>query len=382
MNSTLPISGEPDLLSRPSSFDLDSVPTPALVLKSAVILDNLQRLSHYSQEQSIGIRPHTKTHKLPLLAHLQKKFGAIGLTMAKVGEIEKLAEDQGDILLAYPALDLARTERLAQLSHRVTLRVAVDSKEAVIALSKAASKWGSQIGILVDLDVGMHRTGVPTPQDALELAQFVQDQAQVRLDGIFCYPGHVWSPVEQQLPILNQIGQQLEEALDLFHQRGLSTSIVSGGSTPTAYQSHLIPAYTEIRPGTYIFNDMNTVRGGYCAIENCAAHVICTVVSTAVKDQVVLDGGSKTFAMDRCIPAQDQGHGYLVDYPDAKITALSEEHAQVDISRCERKPALGERVAVIPNHICPCVNLQNHAWWFEEGHTLRQLHVTARGELS
>ena len=144
--------------------------------------------------------------------------------------------------------------------------------------------------------------------------------------------------------------------------------IVSGGSTPTAYQSHLIPQLTEIRPGTYIYNDMNTVRGGFCTLDDCAARIICTVVSNAVPNQIVLDAGTKTLTSDACIPARDSGHGFIVEYPQAKIVALSEEHGQVDVSRCDHQPDLGQRVTVIPNHICPCVNLQNDVWWNERTH--------------
>ena len=127
---------------------------------------------------------------------------------------------------------------------------------------------------------------------------------------------------------------------------------------------------------------MNCVRGGYCTLDDCAATILCTVVSDAVAGQVVLDGGSKTFSSDRCVPAPDSGHGRIVDYPDATITKLSEEHAQVDVSRCGRRLRVGDRVAVIPNHICPCVNLQDAAWLREADGRVRRLTIDARGRLS
>ena len=157
---------------------------------------------------------------------------------------------------------------------------------------------------------------------------------------------------------------------------------MSGGSTPTAFQSHLVPQFTEIRPGTNVFNDMNTVRGGFCSLDDCAASIVCTVMSDAVGGQVVLDGGTKTFTSDRCGPAPDSGHGHIVEYPDAVITKLTEEHGQVDMSRCARRPQVGERVTVIPNHICPCVNLQDTVWWQDADGTCRPMTVDARGRLS
>jgi D-serine deaminase-like pyridoxal phosphate-dependent protein len=167
----------------------------------------------------------------------------------------------------------------------------------------------------------------------------------------------------------------------LWSDHGLQARIVSGGSTPTAFQSHQIPEYTEIRPGTYIYNDMNTVRGGYCGLEDCAAHVVCTVVSTAVPGQVVIDGGSKTLTAELCPAAPDSGHGYILEYPEARIAKLSEEHGQVDIRACRAGPQLGERVTVIPNHICPCVNLQDAVWWRDEEGRLQELPIDARGLL-
>ena len=142
-----------------------------------------------------------------------------------------------------------------------------------------------------------------------------------------------------------------------------------------------IPGMDEIRPGTHVFNDMNIVRGSFGKIEDVAARIHCTVISDAVKNQIVLDGGSKTFTSDLCGPARDSGHGMVVEYPEAKITRLSEEHAQVDVSKCEKRPKVGERVTVIPNHICPCINLQDAIWW-EENNSLHRIIVDARGKLS
>jgi D-serine deaminase-like pyridoxal phosphate-dependent protein len=223
---------------------------------------------------------------------------------------------------------------------------------------------------------------VATAEDALKLAQQIERTRGVRLDGIMCYPGHIWSAADRQGQMLAAVAARLQESIDLWGAHGLEARIVSGGSTPTAYQSHFVTPYTEIRPGTYLFNDMNTVRGGFCALDDCAARLVCTVVSTAVKDQVIIDGGTKTFTSDLCLPARESGHGYIVEYPQARIALLSEEHGQVDVSRCEHRPKVGERVTVIPNHICPCVNLQNEFWWIEEDGQMDRFPVDARGRLS
>lgn len=365
---------------------LDTLPTPALVLDAARVERNIARLADYARSHGIGLRPHTKTHKSVEIARRQLAAGAGGLTVAKVGEAETLlaAFDDAfaDILIAYPTVDFARASQVADLAHRGTIRVALDTQAAVAAVAGAASRAGSTIGVLVDLDVGPGRTGVANVEALVELATSVSHAPGLRLDGIFFYPGHIWDEPTAQTPRLQKVADTLAEAIDRFDRLGLSRGIVSGGSTPTAYQSHLIPQATEIRPGTSVFNDLNTLRAGFCSADDIAATIVATVISDAVAGQVVLDAGSKTLTSDRCVPAPESGYGFLPDYPDAVITKLTEEHAQVDIRGCSKPPSVGDRVTIIPNHICPCVNLQDTTWWQEPDGSLRPLPVDARGRLS
>lgn len=361
-----------------------SVPTPALILDAETVRANLARMASYVREHGIGLRPHTKTHKSARLAAMQREAGAIGLTVAKVGEAEVMAGagEHPDLLIAYPPVEPSRCDRLARLARDHAVRVALDSSYAAEVLATACTKAGSCIGVLVDLDVGMGRTGLQTAGQTLTLAQEISRRNGLRLDGIMIYPGHVWNPPDAQAPALRAIAAKVQETLDLWTRHGLVAEIVSGGSTPTAFQSHYIPQLTEIRPGTYIFNDMNTVRGGFCSLDDCAARLVCTVVSDAVPGQVVIDAGSKTLTQDRCIPAPETGFGYIVEYPDARIAVLSEEHGQIDVTRCSKKPTVGDRVTVIPNHICPCVNLLDVMWWDESAGELEPLAVDGRGKVS
>jgi len=374
------------MTSSTASLAIGAVATPSLVIDGSRVRANIERLAAYATSHGLAVRPHAKTHKSVDISRGQLAAGASGLTVAKVGEAETLlpAFESGtaDVLVAYPTVDAARTQRLAALARTATVRLAIDTVAAIEAAGAAVQAEGVALGVLVDLDVGMGRTGVPTVDALVLLAQAVTATRGLRLDGILCYPGHIWAkPAEQAAP-LAIVAAKLQEALDHFDRHGLCREIVSGGSTPTAFQSHLVPQVTEIRPGTYVFNDMNTVRGGFCSLDDCAATIICTVVSDAVAGQVVLDGGTKTFTSDRCGPAPDSGHGHIVEYPDARITKLTEEHGQVDVSRCPRRPQVGERVTVIPNHICPCVNLQDAIWWREANGSCRPIKVHARGRLS
>ena len=357
--------------------------TPALVIDLPTVERNVAALAAYAKSHRLNIRPHTKTHKSIRMARLQVAHGAAGLTAAKLGEAEAMSEASGDLLIAYPATDAPRLRRACALARRATVRLAIDSAWGVDRAAEAARAAAVTLGILVDLDVGMHRTGVQSPAASLELARHVDRSAGVRLDGLFFYPGHVWAAAGRQGDDLAADDAILAEALGLWTRSGLEAPIVSGGSTPTAYRSHRVPSQTEIRPGTYLYNDMNTHRAGFCAIDDCAARLVCTVVSDAVPGKVVIDAGTKTLTSDRNVTQPDSGHGHVVEYPDAVIVRLSEEHGEIDLSRCDpRRPRVGERVSIVPNHICPCVNLQDSAWLRHGDGTLEPMRIDARGRLS
>ncbi len=358
---------------------LADLATPCLVIDAAVVERNIARMAEHARTHGLALRPHIKTHKSKKVAGMQIAGGALGLTCAKVGEAQVMSEVTNDILLAYPAVDPPRTHGVAMLAHHCEIKVAIDSDYAADRLTEAAAKAGSHIGILVDIDVGFGRTGLQTAEQALTLARHIDGSKSLRLEGLFCYFGHITGASDRQIELLKQAAEKIATTLDLFQKGGLNTGIVSSGSTPTAQHCHHVSQLTEIRPGTYIYNDMNVVRGGYCQLEDCAAKFICTVVSNAVPDQVVIDAGGKTLTYDTYHPDPNCGHGYVVEYPNAKITQLTEEHGQVDLSRCDRRPKIGERITVIPNHICPCVNLQDGIWWFEAGQAPCRIPVDARG---
>jgi D-serine deaminase-like pyridoxal phosphate-dependent protein len=363
--------------------DLSEIATPALLIDWPTVERNVRRMAEYVRSHGLGLRPHIKTHKSLLIARLQVQAGAKGLTVAKAGEAEVMSEVSEDLLVAYPLVDRARVQRIAALAMRQTMRVAVDSTIACDVIAQATFHYGSTAGILVDVDVGFHRTGVQDAEGALRIVEHVERTDGLRLDGIMCFPGHLNAPPDQQGQELSQIDRKLREVIDLWREHGLEARIVSGGSTPTAYQSHLVSALTEIRPGTYVYNDWNTVVGGQCGEGDSAASVLCTVVSDAVPGKVVVDAGSKTLTSDRNVHLGDAGgYGHVVGYPGARMIRLSEEHGEIDVNGCEDRPAVGERLRVIPNHICPAVNLQDYFWIDRGENAYEQARVDARGLLS
>jgi len=359
-----------------------NLPTPSLVIDLPTVKRNIAQLADYGRQHKLSIRPHAKTHKSLRMAKLQLDAGAVGLTVAKAGEAITMAEVCRDVFVAYPALDPYRREKLAHLARTHTVRVGFDSVEAADALGAAAREAGTTLGALVDLDVGVHRTGVQSPADALALAQHISRTPGLRLNGIMCYPGQIKHPTREQPALLSPIAALLQETIDLWRRAALEPKIVSGGSSPTAFQSHLIPQLTEIRPGTYIYNDMSQVACGYATLDDCAARLTCTVVSTAVPGKFVLDAGSKALTQDRRADSPDTaGFGHVVEYPQAKIVKLTEEHAEVDASKCAGRPKVGQRVHVIPNHICPCVNLQTMVWVKDGDSELEPMPIDARGQV-
>ena len=313
--------------------------TPAMVIDLQVVERNLDALGKYCAQHNLKLRPHTKTHKSIAMAKRQLAHGASGLTVAKIGEAEVMREASNDLLLAYPALDAFRFGAWRVAARELTLRVAIDSAQAADVLAQAAQSAGSKLGILVDMDLGFHRTGVQDVAAAVALAQHVAKKPGLRFDGLFYYPGHLKSSSspDAHAEALKEMSAKLSETIDLLSRGGLQTGIVSGGSTPTAFQSHFCSALTEIRPGTYIFYDWNCAAPGQVRVEDCAAQLICTVVSDAVPNKVVIDAGSKTLTNDRLgCDVENGGYGHLPAYPEAKIVRLSEEHGEVDISKCAR----------------------------------------------
>jgi D-serine deaminase-like pyridoxal phosphate-dependent protein len=363
---------------------LTDLPTPAILIDADVVRRNLSRMADYAASHGLRLRPHTKTHKSRRIGKMQLDSGAAGLTVAKPGEARVMAEVADDVLMAYPAVDPVRAGQIAELAAAgKTIRVALDSTIAADVISDAASSANTTVGVLVDIDAGLHRTGVQSPSAALALAQHVSRKPGLRLDGLMLYPGHIGGGgASEQVPQLKAIDDMLGEVLALWSKNGFKAEIVSGGSTPTAYQSHHVTRLTEIRPGTYVYNDMNCVNGGFgITLDDCAARIVCTVMSDAVPGQIVVDAGSKTLAQDRCGPAPDSGFGCVVELPGAMVTRLSEEHGQVDVTRVTgRIPRVGERVTIVPNHICPCINLQDRVYWVERG-DVRPLDVDARGRV-
>jgi D-serine deaminase-like pyridoxal phosphate-dependent protein len=354
--------------------DLD---TPALVVDLDIMEQNLRRVAGYCAEHGLRLRPHTKTHKSTFLARQQIALGAAGLTVAKVGEAEvMLGAEPDDLLVAFPVIGESKLRRLTEIARVTEVTVALDSIAAARYLSQAAEASRVTFGVLVEIDVGLGRVGV-TPSEAPDLARLIAALPNIQVRGIAFYPGHSKQQDEEKIGALSRT---IAGVRDAFARAGLKAEIISGGSTPLLYRSHEIEGLNEIRPGTYVFNDMNTVASGACRLNDCAASILVTVVSHSREDRMIVDGGSKTFSSDR-ESAGGPGFGRLMDAPEAAFHRMNEEHGFIDLAGVARRFEIGEKTRIIPNHICVAVNLHEFVYGVRGENVEEVWKVEGRGKL-
>jgi D-serine deaminase-like pyridoxal phosphate-dependent protein len=363
------------------------IDTPALLVDLDVMEHNLRRVADYTRKHGLRLRPHTKTHKSPRIGRRQLELGAAGLTVAKVGEAEVMLEAMpeagpADMLVAYPVIGRTKLERLMAVARRARVTVSLDSLCAAQQLSEAAQAAGVKIAVLAETDVGLGRVGVTPGAELLDLARGIERLAGLTFEGIAFYPGHIKDNGEQGTEALAALGGLIQSILADFRREGIEARIVSGGSTPSLYHSHELAGLNEIRPGTYVYNDWNTVASGACTPDECAAALLVTVVSTARPGQIIVDGGSKTFSSDRLTGSGPEStFGHVVEAPEAVFHKMNEEHGYVDVTRCGRKFAIGERLRIIPNHICVAVNLHERVYGTRSGEVEEVWEVAGRGKL-
>lgn len=344
---------------------------------------NLRRMQAYADAHGIALRPHVKTHKLPHVALWQIALGAVGVTCQKLSEAEVMAAaGVGDILVSYNLLGERRLRGLAALRRRCHVAVVADSLTVIEGLAWAAAlpvsgerERGEGTGgpgplpVLIDGDAGHYgRTGVATPDEAVALAREVAARPGLRFGGLFVYPN------------LPATGAWLREALRGLAAAGLKADVVSSGGTPGAFVAHETPEVTEYRVGTYVYYDRMMVARGVATLADCALRVAAQVVSVHRPARVVLDAGSKALTSDLLRTGDvAAGYGWVVEYPEARIHTLSEEHGHVDWSGCARLPAVGETVTIIPNHVCPVVNLYDRIAFYRGERLVEVVPVAARG---
>ena len=357
--------------------------TPYLLIDGPQLERNILRMANVARENGVALRPHVKTHKIPRIAREQLEAGAAGITVAKLSEAEVMV-DGGieDIFIAYPLVTEAKIRQAVWLGERVRLIVGVDSLEGARRLSEAAE--GPNLEVRLEVDTGLRRTGIPR-DEAVGLAGEIKSMGNLDLTGIYTYRGAVLGgskTLELEKAGLEE-GRVMVSLAEQMRERGIRIEDVSVGSTPTAEYVAKVEGVTEIRPGTYVFYDRMQARLGACSLDDCAAVVVCTVVSRPTRDLAIIDGGSKTFATDVAPGAEPlnlEGYGHIVGYPDAVLERLTEEHGMLSLDEdCDLE--VGDTLQIIPNHICSTVNLHDQVYLVGEDGAVEETRVAARGKV-
>ena len=358
------------------AVDPSLVETPVGVVDLGRARTNARRVASYAEEHGLAWRPHVKTHKSMLVARMQLEAGARGLTVATLREAEVMSGLTDDLLLAYPPVGEAKLDRLCALRESLDLKVALDSAEVLDALAEATRVVGRTVGVLVEQDVGLGRVGLQNADAVVALARRISEQGGVAFRGVMFYPGHIRMAEAEQDAHLADVSDRLATTLEALEAAGLRPEIVSGGSTPTLWRSHEVAGLTEIRSGSCIFNDREALDVGVARMDDLAYTVLATVVSTAVPGRAVVDSGSKALAKES---RGAGGFGILLDRPEVTVVSLSEEHGVLDLSATDWRPVIGERVRIVPNHVCVSVNLQDRLLAFDDdGHRLVDLEGRGR----
>jgi D-serine deaminase-like pyridoxal phosphate-dependent protein len=364
--------------------NLDELETPAVAIDLDAVERNVRSMATHARRHNVALRPHAKTHKMREIASLQLREGAVGLTLAKLGEVEALLSDElADVLVAYPVLGAGKLDRLLSLARQLSVTVSLDNAEVAMQIGEAAQAASQTIAILIEIDTGGRRCGALPGEPAIALAKQVDSIPGVDLRGIMTHEGHVYGARDpDELRSLSlAAGKLMVETAEAIRAAGLEAPIVSVGSSPSARHIAEVAGVTEIRPGTYVFYDYNHVRLGVASVADCAATVLATVVARPAPDRAVIDAGTKAVAADRhMIQVEADGYGMIKGQPGWFFARASEEHGVLlrqDAAAADLK--IGQRLEVIPNHICPAINLYDEAHAHRGGQVEDTLQVVARG---
>ncbi len=345
--------------------------TPAVVIDMDRVERNIARVQLACNDAGVANRPHIKTHKSPLLAKLQIAAGARGITCQKLGEAEVMAREGIDnILISYNLIGEEKMARLGALQARATMTVAADNPTVISGLPQAAAISGRPLAVVVECDTGRKRAGVETPGEAIALARMIAASPGLSFAGFMLYPTETgWGEAQRFY----------DEALAGVRALGLEPLIVSTGGTPNLKNLGKLTGATEHRPGTYIYNDRMQVAAGVATWDDCALNVYSTVVSRAGPDRGILDAGSKTLTSDT--GGGLDGHGLILEHPEARIARFAEEHGFLDLGRSNTRPAVGDVVRIVPNHVCVVVNMVDEVVMVRGDEIIGTLAVAARGKL-
>jgi D-serine deaminase-like pyridoxal phosphate-dependent protein len=348
--------------------------TPFIAADLDIVKSNIVRMQALANSHGKKLRPHSKTHKLPSVALWQVEAGAVGICVQKTSEAEVMVNGGvRDVFVSNEVIGTQKTDRLAGLATRAKVSAAVDSELGVEQLSQSAKSRGVEVGVYLDVDVGMHRCGLE-PGKVAGLAELVSKSSNLHLVGIMGYDGHSFRPLDngERRRIVDESRSILRSAVREVSAKGIGLDVISVGGTPSTPIWAEFDDVTELQPGAYVYNDIMQMERGVSKA-NCAVTLTGTVMSKPSSDQVVVDAGSKSFAFDFGrfpVPVADV---------NGEVVGLSEEHAVLRSKGGPIGAELGDRLDFIPYHICTFVDLWDRIQLCRKDEIVSTLTIDARG---
>jgi D-serine deaminase-like pyridoxal phosphate-dependent protein len=369
-------------------FDLSEVDdTPDVVVDLGRLEANIARAAALATAHGLDLRPHVKTHKMLQVASRQIDAGAVGIQVAKLSEAEVFARAGiADIFIGYPLVGPRKIARLIELvaETATAISLATDSFDVALPIARAAVGAGRTLPLLLEVDTGLRRLGVLPGKPAIELAKRVADLDGVELVGLFTHEGHIYTQADsndEKREMTRRACAEIVETAEAIRVAGIPLSTVSVGSSGTFRFAVECPGVTEVRPGTYVFNDLSQLLQGSATVSDIAAFVVATVVGRPEATRAVIDAGSKVLTSDRLIASGPSNtHGGVAGYPGAYVSRLSEEHGLLELPP-GTDIRIGDRVAIVPNHICPVINLTDSVAVVSDGVFAERWTVAARGRV-
>lgn len=365
-------------------YELD---TPSLLIDRDRLTDNLKMMQSYADENGCALRPHTKTHKMPDIAKMQLETGAHGVAVSKVGEAEAMsAHGIRDIFIANEIVGDMKLARIAALAKSgVTVAFGVDAPCQVRAAERLFAASGVMVDVLIELEVGECRSGIIEETDFAALLGCIKECPHVGFRGIFSHDGNSYRAPD--IAALNAISDGAQRRTlhfaRLAAERGMPCRTVSYGATPTFINRvKILDGITELRPGTYALMDASQAHA-VGTTEHCAATVLATVISRPTAERTILDVGAKGLTMQRRTQGicATPGNGTVLEQPDVHIASVFDEHAIINNARFRDSVEIGDKVRIIPVHICPVCNLYDRAYLISGEEVVREMKISARGRL-
>ena len=357
--------------------------TPSLLIDEDRALANIRMMQQKADSLGLKLRPHIKTHRMPYFAKLQLEAGACGIACAKIGEAEVIAEHGvRDIFIANEVIGEDKYERLRQLHRRIHVRIGIDNEVQLAQMEKVFAAEARPLEVQIEYEVGEVRTGVTDDEQLIRLVRAIQVCRHVVLKGIFSHEGHTYkaASVADCCEKAQAAYAKTVRAAELIRSMGVELDTVSVGATPSVMHMQSFPGVTELRLGTYIFFDVGQ-SNAISDFSRCAATVLASVISKPQGDRVVLDAGAKALVSQNrptgiCATA---GFGAIKGAEDITIDALFDEHGVLNSRKFSQLVQVGDKVEVIPSHVCPTVNLYDTAYLVSGGRVIRTLPIECRG---